>query len=539
MMPIKMEKPSFKIFLILFLIALLTGCGGLPSDIKSACKKIPGRIDTGKSSVDKNHDSYLKYIKAGKLKKIKPAFTKENLEGEFKKAHGELDRAKTLYKTSLLPLLKSNQAELAPKVIKELKRINAAINDAENRSKYPLKRVKLLYDILLNMDSIHKKAVSQSGNIDRTVKELQESILNQAKNNFPDKTDKIETRFNQLVLMNTISNTATKKLDNEYYNHKRGKKVDYTVIADSAALIDKNYGQIEVLKNKFSKDIEGLSKSYIKILKDMKSIHSVVVKRESWNNYQDYYNPFVVSFVREISPEVFEFIDSNTVEPIVELYPGWNNLKMNNHIGNMWEKLKINPLENWPRQYRHDSASFWFDSVNTKYFHKYTIVEGGEKYDTDWEPVSEDIYEANFEFLGMALLTKPIGMFEDEADTKATPPGMGFVGNSEYGKWEKNSSGGSFWVWYGKYALFSHLLMGPMRYRSWQRYNTGYRGRRAYFGSTSGSAARYGTYGTYTKKSSRFKNTSFAKMGGFKQSAPSVRGASSSIRGGGPKGRGK
>ncbi|MCP3899412.1 MAG: hypothetical protein GY707_06845, partial [Desulfobacteraceae bacterium] len=99
---------------------------------------------------------------------------------------------------------------------------------------------------------------------------------------------------------------------------------------------------------------------------------------------------------------------------------------------------------------------------------------------------------------------------------------------------------GSFWSWYGKYALFSHFFMGPMRYSSWHGYNTGYRGRRPYFGATSaGGAPRYGTHGSYTKSSSRFKNTSFSKMGGFKRAAPSVRGAGPSMRGGGPKAKGK
>jgi len=39
-----------------------------------------------------------------------------------------------------------------------------------------------------------------------------------------------------------------------------------------------------------------------------------------------------------------------------------------------------------------------------------------------------------------------------------TPPGSYLVGNSNYGNWQQNSSGGSFWVWYGQYALFRDLL---------------------------------------------------------------------------------
>jgi len=48
-----------------------------------------------------------------------------------------------------------------------------------------------------------------------------------------------------------------------------------------------------------------------------------------------------------------------------------------------------------------------------------------------------------------------------------TVPGSYLVGNPNYGSWQTNSSGNSFWSWYGKYALFSSLLRGPLYYNSW------------------------------------------------------------------------
>ncbi|MCK5542586.1 MAG: hypothetical protein KAI40_07810 [Desulfobacterales bacterium] len=543
MKPKKIKQCSSYLIIVFLFVSLLTGCGGLPSDLKKACKNVSPRIETGKTFIDKNHETYKEFIKKRELTKIKPAFIKENLAGVFKEAHEELDRAGTLYTTNIKPLLDKNKEELAVKVLIELKKTNTIIIDAENKSKYPLKRVKHLNDVLLKIDTVHGKSLSTSENIGKTVNELATGLLVKAKNDFPKKAAKIDAKFAPLAEMGRQSKDAALNLDNEYNNHNKGKTTDYTIIADSDALLDNSSRQIQVLKKDFSKEIHNLSKSYTKILKDMKPIHSVVVKRESWNNRQDYYSPATVSFARQISPELFESIETNKIETIVELYPSWNNLKMKNHIGDIWEKLKIDPVEKWPRQRRHDSASFWFDSWDTKYFHKYTIVDDEKQHDTSWELVSEDVYEDNFEYLGMAILTKPFGMFEDEADTKATPPGMGFVGNSEYGKWEKDNKGNSFWSWYGKYALFSNLLfystMGPMRYNSWHGYNTNYRGRKPFFGTTTGGAAKYGTRGAYTKQSSKFRNTSFARMGGFKRGAPSVRGAGSSVRGGGPKAKGK
>ncbi len=39
-------------------------------------------------------------------------------------------------------------------------------------------------------------------------------------------------------------------------------------------------------------------------------------------------------------------------------------------------------------------------------------------------------------------------------------PGSQLVGNPHYGSWRADSSGSSFWVWYGQYALISNLMGG-------------------------------------------------------------------------------
>lgn len=47
-------------------------------------------------------------------------------------------------------------------------------------------------------------------------------------------------------------------------------------------------------------------------------------------------------------------------------------------------------------------------------------------------------------------------------------PGSQLVGNPNYGHWQTNSSGSSFWVWYGQFALMRDLLGGPrVGYGAW------------------------------------------------------------------------
>ncbi len=45
--------------------------------------------------------------------------------------------------------------------------------------------------------------------------------------------------------------------------------------------------------------------------------------------------------------------------------------------------------------------------------------------------------------------------------------GSQLVGNPQYGKWSENSSGQSFWHWYGQYAFFSSLFSRPIYYNRW------------------------------------------------------------------------
>jgi len=45
--------------------------------------------------------------------------------------------------------------------------------------------------------------------------------------------------------------------------------------------------------------------------------------------------------------------------------------------------------------------------------------------------------------------------------------GSELVGNPNYGEWRQNSSGSSFWAFYGQYAFFSSLFSSPVRYDTW------------------------------------------------------------------------
>jgi hypothetical protein len=51
--------------------------------------------------------------------------------------------------------------------------------------------------------------------------------------------------------------------------------------------------------------------------------------------------------------------------------------------------------------------------------------------------------------------------------------GAQLVGNPHYGSWQSNSSGNSFWGWYGQYAFLSSMMGRPIFYDRWSS-NRGY-----------------------------------------------------------------
>ena len=65
----------------------------------------------------------------------------------------------------------------------------------------------------------------------------------------------------------------------------------------------------------------------------------------------------------------------------------------------------------------------------------------------------------------VAALSKEASSRINEADDFGA--GSQLVGNPQYGNWQENSSGNSFWHWYGQYAFFSTMLGRPIMYNRW------------------------------------------------------------------------
>lgn len=127
------------------------------------------------------------------------------------------------------------------------------------------------------------------------------------------------------------------------------------------------------------------------------------------------------------------------------------------------------------------------------YYHKYRIIMEDGKRETGWLEVAEDYFRRYLPFLGMTIWVKKDGK-EAEA---VGPPGYEYVGHSRYGRWDADSSGRSFWVFYGQYRLMSDLLgRGPIYRDHYTTYTTHRSRNRPYYGPNK----EYGTNGSLTKR---------------------------------------
>ncbi|MGB0892963.1 MAG: hypothetical protein ACPGUD_01020 [Parashewanella sp.] len=101
----------------------------------------------------------------------------------------------------------------------------------------------------------------------------------------------------------------------------------------------------------------------------------------------------------------------------------------------------------------------------------------------------ENIYQAADPSLFNDMLSDPVNVIADmsggtlarinaisrEADIVANNAqdfgaGSQLVGNPSYGSWQTNSSGMSFWAWYGMYSMFSNIFQRPIYYDNWSRH---------------------------------------------------------------------
>ena len=474
-------------FITVVVLAFLYGCGaGLSENVKQKANALPGSIKTAASFVDGQRENYEKIRRTNEFDPIKRFALKEDWNGQFDAAHNEISKAQQVYSKEIVPLVKKNKPESAPQILKLIHRVNKITGQAKAASRLPMERFAEINNTIANIDRLKVSSEQDAKQIEQMIKQIKEDSFDKAVSDFPDNTAAINARFSGFMEIQQQTQTDLDQVKSQFDLHSNNQPADYAVFTDSVKSIASLREKTKTLSAEKKEEIGQLYQSYTKILKDMKAAYYVTVKRESWDENSDFYNPAFSSFTREVDLETYEAVTADNLDTIAELKPGYGRPSMRSKIGNTWNELNIHPMDNWPSRY-HNAASFWVESSQEKYFHQYILENDGQTEETGWETVSADFYDNNLEFLGMAILAKPYGTFEQDRLTQAAPPGMAYVGNPEYGEWKDDENGDRFWSWYGKWAFFSHLFFFPpyyYGYHSWYGWHNNYRYKKPYFGKT-------------------------------------------------------
>lgn len=171
-------------------------------------------------------------------------------------------------------------------------------------------------------------------------------------------------------------------------------------------------------------------------------------------------------------------------------------------------------------------------SWSKDYKHRYKIITNGEdslpkEKITEWYPVDEEFFDMHSKDMGMEIASKVDGKISKET----APPGYSnYVGNERYGNWRTDSSGNSFWEFYGRYAMISNmmgLMSGPLYRSHYYDYHSNYRGVRPYYGT---GTHTYGTFSPAAKKANPNFHQRMTSNSSFKSKVQSSVSRSSSAR---------
>jgi len=537
---VKTEQIFTSVVLVLLALVFLTGCGqGLSDAAKTQAKAVKQDLKSTQDFIESQKKKYDRLSASPDFSALAKYAAREKWDMAFANAGTTLARAQEVYDKGLKVTLKQNKPEGEAQALAQIKQVNSVIREAKDQAKAPFERASRIKAAMTGAKTMKTSALASADTILSKVQRLAQGPVAKATEAFPGSEAKITARFAPFSKMADDTTANTDIVKSQYQAHTQGN-ADYAAFVTAADVIEQAKKTLSKDGPTFEKDLDQLYQSYTKILEDMKVDYYVNIHRESWNERSDSYNPGIFLYTAQVSPAVFQVLNESNAESIADLSPGYSgmNIRVTRGLESAFKALNLDLKAGWPDS-RHNAATFYLESTKLKYFHKYLKEENGETSETGWELVNASFYEQNLDNLGMAILSKPYGEFEP--DPQAAPPGMAYVGNPKYGEWKKDESGSSFWSWYGKYAFFSNLFFFPSHhysYGSWNRWNTGYRHQKPYYGQTS-TGYTFGSRGSRMKQSPRYQNSTFSKTGGFKTASASVRGGASGIRGGGPKSKGK
>lgn len=539
-------------YLYFLVIAIaLTACSGIHESLQMKVEAIPKIMAGAKEDIGKKQAIINDYKTHNEWSFIKATIDKEKLLDYFSKTESKLAEAEKAYLKIILPIVDRDEKKENEKLIYELAIFDQKISQVYDLMTFAEKRIDFVLAVKASAPAIMKETKLKNDEITEALSALT-AIIKKAQKDY---SHKKEDLMQKLVVMQDHAISAKKIFADIQDEFNKDEAMDYAAFGDmSLELLGVNEAALSYL-DKTALKVDELYSSYTKILSDQKIEYSVTIGRATWCEGEycssgSTWN-YPPSKVDETMYEYFENIEYS----VATIKNSWGSRKFELNITDVaWNALNINKNENWPRG--DDHAEFWVEKMFAKPFHRYIIIENEKQSEKGWVSVSEDEYWGQHDNLGLSVMTKPYGYYEEDALTKATPVGLAMIatpevkegvayGSNQYGEW-RHSNGNSFWHYYGQYALYRSLLGGSRySYSDWGHYNR--RPREAHY---YGASSQYGTWGSNTYKNKKYASSTYARTNpgsvssaksgnSSSKSSASVRGAGSTSRSRGPGGSGK
>ncbi len=526
--------PALFLTVLLFLhVGFLAGCG-LPDALKKRAEAMKNELSSLSAAIDKRAKTYEELEKTGPfISRYKTCADRENWGGSFDKARLKLGEGQNILSVNAAALIKKNSRKDQQALDNLLNTINDLKVEAQSLSVLPANRMQLIDHAEKNAAAMKEKAVADLARQRLLMTELVPQA-EKARKNHPNKNEAItakmtpiETRYKKSMESMTVIQRET-----------TSTSPDYAYFADACTAINQNLTFIEKEQPLVYAKLGELDRSYSKTLIDMTAEYYVQIGRISWQESEYVEYPPETEYTyppAQVDDETFEYFSEWPDEDNVGKVSGFFGMSFSPEVDKaMWARLNLDPMAGWPSS--DNTAEYFVKETPSRLFHKYRILEDGKMTETGWVAVSEDFFYDNEQNLGMDLMVKPYGYFEEEAVKTATPQGMAYVGNPRYGRWVTGRDGLSFWEFYGMYSLMNNLI--GMRYSrpDYDMWYRDYRGKRPYYGREK-DEDRYGSGGVFTR--TRYAGSYYSRSGGFRRMEDSVRGAGAGSRGRGPGGGGK
>ena len=535
-------------------VLVLSGCSASPPDkLESAAKAVTGQVKNDRKAVATAEAGFKKKL-GQPSNAFMQAYTPAQLHADrFAAARAKLDQADTTYKKEIKPLLDNYEDKKKARLEAAVAKANKLRTDARTLAADPSPWLDKVYATKSDPKGTVRGAATAVEGMKAVYTPLNGDVES-ARKTYANNAAAIDRKFQPFATQYQDALRANGLLQVE----ARKPQPNYAVMTEHATTVQNNAAAFKQGTPAFKAKIASLGLRESHTLVDIRVDSTVEISRTTWyeNSYDDYptehnydYTPVLVDLE---TANYFAKFKSNDV--LVTAH-GDGTIDTNKANRAQWNKLRIDPRN--PKWIGDDNtAEFYVGEIEDTYCNKVRVAKNGKpdasgkpadstnpcaKYNTPAD-LAAGMYWAEADDLdadaiGMDIYAKGLGEFDDQADQKASPPGMVYVGDPSTGKWEKDSNGNEFWAFYGQYAFFSQLIGGPNPYHyryEYDQWNGGYRhAGRPYYSSVNGRP-RYG--GKSPLVASRFPGSVFVRSG---LQNMTVRGAGPAARAGGPGGGGK